>query len=140
MLSRIIIVVYWRCSFKKNNGNAPVGQSSARNPNVDAGNSPAPRALPNGVHQQQTTNSTIFFLFFSYCCKHHHHHHHHIHTHTHTHRLLKLEFWQKEKTLLFPCRLSLVNMSKLRQESSGIWATFIICTEFCRNYEQTADC
>ncbi|KAL9175833.1 hypothetical protein ABFS82_02G137900 [Erythranthe guttata] len=45
-------------SFKKyNNSSAPpVGQPSARSPNVDSSVSPAPVSLQNGAHQQQQTN------------------------------------------------------------------------------------
>ncbi|KAI3444835.1 hypothetical protein Pfo_001500 [Paulownia fortunei] len=43
-------------SFKKYNSNAPVGQPSARSPNVDSSNSPAALAVQNGAHQQQPTH------------------------------------------------------------------------------------
>ncbi|KAK4414309.1 Eukaryotic translation initiation factor 4G [Sesamum alatum] len=43
-------------SFKKYNNNSQVGQPSARSPNVDSTNPPAPRPVQNGAHEQQPTH------------------------------------------------------------------------------------
>lgn len=52
-----------RCSFKKYNNNAPVPQHPGEGTwNVDSSDSSATRAVQNGAHQQQPTQSKLYSL------------------------------------------------------------------------------
>lgn len=57
VLNYIVIFLSLRCSSKKYNSNAPVGQPTAGNWNVDSTDSSTARAVQNGAHP---THSKLF--------------------------------------------------------------------------------
>lgn len=62
MMNWTSIFLSLRCSFKKYNNNAPVGQPGAGTWNVDSSEPSAVRAVLNGARQQQPTQSTWFIF------------------------------------------------------------------------------
>lgn len=59
MLNYLVIFLFLRCSSKKLNSNAPVGQATAGNWNVDSTDSSTARTVQNGAHP---THSKLFVV------------------------------------------------------------------------------